>query len=155
MKINGSFAAILTVVACALFFPSFAQAQFVIVAETEVCGTGTGINTLATINGLRENQNQVNSIMVIGGLHGGQDGTVADDAYDTQFFKNIVEAVKRAEVKYLPMMSSAATINKTFAEAVGNFDAILLAWCYSGAWYDATGQYLGKGLTRVSFETQN
>jgi len=155
MKSNSSYIAFAAAIMGMLLFPSFAQAQFVIVADTAVCGTGTGLNVLAIINGLRESQHKVDSIMVIGGLHGGEDGTVADDKVDPDFFKNISIAVRQAEIQYTPLMSSSATINKTFKEAVGNYDAILLAWCHSGAWYDRTGRYLGQGLTKVSFETAN
>jgi hypothetical protein len=145
-----------------LWLPSQARAQvFVLVADTGVCGSGSGLNALAVVGELQKRYGIKGNTLIIGGLHGGADGTVSDDAYDSPFFLRIQQALGQLQggAKSAPLMVSAATIDKSFTENLDHYDVILLAWCNSDAWYEKTGKGLARSshteVTKVSFSTRH
>lgn len=142
---------------CVLCLPSQAMAQFVLVADTPVCGTGTGIHALAVVSELQKQYKIKGNTLIIGGLHGGANGTVSNDGYDPRFFLSIQQALSQLQggARSTPLMVSAATIDKSFTQALGHYDVILLAWCHSDAWYEKTGKGLApqNSLTKVTFST--
>jgi hypothetical protein len=133
-----------------LWLPSQARAQvFVLVADTGVCGSGSGLNALAVVGELQKRYGIKGNTLIIGGLHGDADGTVSDDALGQL----------QGGAKSAPLMVSAATIDKSFTENLDHYDVILLAWCNSDAWYEKTGKGLARSshteVTKVSFSTPN